>query len=109
MEPVPEINVPGCAKVQMGEPLVFVKDPGAHSRQVAAPGKAKFPGKHFRHASEVIEFILIFAEPAGHSKHSVCLVNSLYVPTEQNIHSLLPFSYVPIGHGLQLADPCKDV
>jgi len=55
----------------MGEPLVFVKEPGAHSRQVAAPVKENVPGGQFRHASKVIEFALIFAEPAGHREHSV--------------------------------------
>ena len=88
IEPLPAINVPGWAKVQRGEPLVFVKDPGAHSRQIAAPIKENVPGEHFRHASAVIEFTLIFAEPAGQNEHSVCPVSSLYVPTGQDIHSL---------------------
>ena len=81
MEPLLAINVPGCAKVQLGDPLVFVKEPGEHSRQVAAPVKENVPGEHFRHASEVTEFKLLFAEPAGHCEHPVCPVNSLYVPT----------------------------
>jgi len=109
VEPLPAINVPGWAKVQLGEPLVFVKDPGEHSIHVAAPIKANVPGEHGKHAREVIEFIFIFAEPAGQSEHTVCPVNSLYVPTSHELHSLRPFSYVPIGHGLQLADPFNDV
>jgi hypothetical protein len=53
---LPATNVPGGAKAQFGEPLIFVKDPAAHCVQVANPSEEKVPGKQFRHASEVTEF-----------------------------------------------------